>query len=195
MLIKSAEFILSVAGPKQYPTDKLPEIALVGRSNVGKSSLINCLINRKGLAKTSSTPGKTRLLNFYLINKEFYFVDLPGYGYAKVKANIKESWGRLIEDYLAKRENLAGVLQLVDIRHKPTKDDIMMQEWLQYHELPTLVVATKLDKITRPNWKKHLQETKTALQTEDIILFSSQTRQGKEEVLRQVAGWTRKEEN
>lgn len=195
MLIKSAEFILSVAGPKQYPTDNLPEIALVGRSNVGKSSLVNCLINRKGLAKTSSTPGKTRLLNFYLINKEFYFVDLPGYGYAKVKENIKKSWGSLIEDYLAKRENLAGILQLVDIRHKPTKDDILMQEWLQYHGLPTLVIATKLDKITRPNWKKHLQETQTVLQTDDIILFSSQTRHGKEDVLRQIADWTRKEES
>jgi len=196
MLIKSSQFIISAVSPQQYPEDNLPEIALVGRSNVGKSSLINTLINRRGLARTSSTPGKTQLLNFYLINNDFYFVDLPGYGYAKVDKGTKRSWGKMIETYLTERKNLVGVIQLVDARHPPTADDIIMQEWLQHQELPYFIVTTKIDKISRGNWPKHKKIVKEKLAAEDkkIILFSSETRQGKEEVLDRIAEWTSREE-
>jgi len=196
MLIKSAEFIISAVSPTQYPADLLPEVALVGRSNVGKSSMINTLINRRGLARTSSTPGKTQLLNFYLINKEFYFVDLPGYGFAKVSKTVKSQWGKMIETYLQKRENLVGVIQLVDSRHEPSKDDIIMQEWLQHNGLPTLVVATKIDKISRGNWPKHekMIREKLGLKGQPLILFSAENRQGKEQILEQLAHWTKIEE-
>lgn len=191
MLIKSAEFIISAVSPAQYPTDMLPEIALVGRSNVGKSSLINTLINRKGLARTSSTPGKTQLLNFYFINKEFYFVDLPGYGYAKVDKGTKKNWGKMIDTYLEKRANLVGIVQLVDARHPPSADDIIMQEWLQYRGLPRLVVATKIDKISRGNWAKHKKiiSENLSITDQEIILFSAQNSQGKEEILAQLEKW------
>lgn len=196
MLIKSADFIVSAPNPTHYPQDFLPEIALVGRSNVGKSSMINTLINRKGLAKTSSTPGKTQLLNFYLINKEFYFVDLPGYGFARVSKSVKSEWGKMIETYLQARENLVGVIQLVDSRHEPSKDDIIMQEWLQHLGLPTFVVATKTDKISRGNWPKHekLVRTKLGLKGQPLVLFSAENRQGKEQILEQIAAWLKVEE-
>lgn len=185
MKVNQAQFIISAVGPSQYPTDALPEIALAGRSNVGKSSLINRLINRKNLARTSSQPGKTQTLNYYLINQDLYFVDLPGYGYAKVSKTKRAEWGKFIEDYLLKREPLKLVLQLVDLRHPPTKDDQAMYAWLKHHDLPVCVVTTKADKIPKGKWQKHgkvIKETLGLEQSDSIILFSSETGQGKEEL-------------
>lgn len=167
------------------PEDNLPEIALVGRSNVGKSSLINKVLNRKKLAKSSSTPGKTRLINYYLVNNSWYFVDLPGYGYAKVPKTEKAKWAKMIETYLSRREQLKGVIQLIDIRHPPTQDDIMMKDWLMNMEIPILIVATKADKISKGNYQKHLSIIKKELELEKSItpiLFSAETGQGVEEV-------------
>src|SRR6478609_10651462 len=139
MKVNEAEFIISAVGPSQYPEDALPEIALAGRSNVGKSSLINCLISRRNLARTSSQPGKTQTLNYYKVNQDLYFVDLPGYGYAKVSKTKREQWGKFIESYLLNRETLKLVLQLVDLRHPPSKDDQAMYEWLRHMDVPVLV--------------------------------------------------------
>ena len=142
MIIKNAEFVISAVGPKQYPADHLPEIALAGRSNVGKSSLINKFVNRRSLARTSSKPGKTQTLNFYRINNDaFYFVDLPGYGFAQVSQAEKDKWAKFIDAYLTKRENLCGVIQLVDLRHPPTKDDVNMYEWLMHLHRDVLVLS------------------------------------------------------
>ncbi|NMA00962.1 MAG: YihA family ribosome biogenesis GTP-binding protein [Clostridia bacterium] len=185
MIIKSSEFIISAVGKKQYPEEGLPEIALAGRSNVGKSSLINKVINRKNLARTSSKPGKTQTLNFYLINQEFYFVDFPGYGFAKVSNEVKEQWSQFIEEYLSQREVLKGVIHIIDVRHPPTNDDCMMYEWLTHYQIPTLVVATKADKISRGNWQKHLKEIKKKMKissNQPVVLFSAETGQGLEEI-------------
>ena len=185
MIIKSSEYVISAVGKKQYPQDGLPEIALAGRSNVGKSSLINKVINRKNLARTSSKPGKTQTLNFYLINQEFYFVDFPGYGFAKVSNEVKEQWSQFIEEYLSQREVLKGVIHIIDVRHPPTNDDCMMYEWLTHYQIPTLVVATKADKISRGNWQKHLKEIKKKMKissNQPVVLFSAETGQGLEEI-------------
>lgn len=185
MIIKSSEFIISAVGKKQYPEEGLPEIALAGRSNVGKSSLINKVINRKNLARTSSKPGKTQTLNFYLINQEFYFVDFPGYGFAKVSNEVKEQWSRFIEEYLSQREVLKGVIHVIDVRHPPTNDDCLMFEWLDHYQIPTLIVATKADKISRGNWQKHLKEIKKKMKissNQPVVLFSAETGQGLEEI-------------
>lgn len=185
MIIKSSEYVISAVGKKQYPQDGLPEIALAGRSNVGKSSLINKVINRKNLARTSSKPGKTQTLNFYLINQEFYFVDFPGYGFAKVSQEVKEQWSRFIEEYLSQREVLKGVIHVIDVRHPPTNDDCLMFEWLDHYQIPTLIVATKADKISRGNWQKHLKEIKKKMKissNQPVVLFSAETGQGLEEV-------------
>ena len=164
MIVKNAEFVISAVGPKQYPDDHLPEIALAGRSNVGKSSLINKFINRKNLARTSSKPGKTQTLNYYRINgNQFYFVDLPGYGFAQVSQSVKEKWGHFIEAYLVKRENLCGVIQLVDLRHPPSKDDIAMYDWLMQLHKEVLVVATKCDKVSKGQWQKHIKQVREGL--------------------------------
>lgn len=184
MHIISAEYVISAPGPAQYPEGQLPEIALVGRSNVGKSSLINKLVNRKALARTSGSPGKTRLLNFYLINKAFYFVDLPGYGFAKVSKDIKAQWGKMIEGYLLKRENLQFVVHLIDIRHAPSKDDIEMHAWLKHYNVPIVLVVTKADKIAKGKWQKHVKIIKEGLESlpdTPVIIFSSETGQGKDE--------------
>ncbi|HAA37329.1 MAG TPA: YihA family ribosome biogenesis GTP-binding protein [Firmicutes bacterium] len=189
MKIKTAEFIISAVKEAQFPQTGLPEVAFVGRSNVGKSSLLNSLLNRKKLALTSSSPGKTRLINFFLINKSFYFVDLPGYGYARVSREMKRQWGEIIEDYLAQREPLKLVVQLVDVRHPPTADDLQMYQWLTYSNLPTVIVATKVDKITRGRWQKQLQQIRTGLglgPQGPVIFYSSQTGQGKEELWRVI---------
>jgi len=146
--ITSAEFVISAARAEQFPTPRIPELAFVGRSNVGKSSLINALVGRRGLAKTSGTPGKTRQLNFFRINDRFHLVDLPGYGYAKVAQTEREAWSRLIERYLREREQLKLVVSLVDIRHEPTALDRSMIEWLASTGVPFLVVLTKLDKVS-----------------------------------------------
>ena len=149
MEVHNVELVMSAVAPSQYPTTGFPEIGLAGRSNVGKSSLINVLINRNSYARTSSQPGKTQTLNFYKVEDQLYFVDVPGYGYAKVSKKEREKWGQMIETYLTSRETLRGVVILVDARHAPTKDDVAMYEWMRYYEMPLLVVATKSDKIPR----------------------------------------------
>lgn len=185
MKVKQAEFIISAVGPAQYPQDALPEIALAGRSNVGKSSLINRMIDRKNLARTSSKPGKTQTLNYYKINQDLYFVDLPGYGYAQVSKSMRAVWGKFIEQYILEREHLKLLLHLIDLRHPPTKDDQAMFEWLKYNELPVCVVTTKADKIPKGKWQKHVKIIREALRmdkTDQLVLFSSETGQGKDEL-------------
>ncbi len=194
MKIKTAEFIISAVSPKQYPAGDLPEIALAGRSNVGKSSFINRMVNRKSLARTSQKPGKTQTLNYYLINDAFYFVDVPGYGFAQVSKSERASWGKMIETYLLERKQLKCVIQIVDIRHEPTADDRMMMDFLKYYQLPTIVIATKADKISRGKWNKHLKQIRDGLQLEKgmpLIPFSAKTGEGKEEawqVIRRYIG-------
>ncbi len=171
--------------PEQYPKDDLIEIAFAGRSNVGKSSFINSMINRKNLARTSSKPGKTRTINFYLINGEFRLVDLPGYGYAQVSKAEKEKWGHIIEEYLSKRENLREVILIVDIRHEPTNDDLMMYNWIKSFGFKGLVIATKADKISRGSWQKHIQIIKEKLDIKDfnlIIPYSSENKANRDKV-------------
>lgn len=190
MKVTKAEFIISAVGPNQYPEDALPEIALAGRSNVGKSSLINRMINRKNLARTSSTPGKTQHLNYYRINDRVYFVDVPGYGYAKVSKSQREVWGKMIEKYLLERETLKLVLQIIDLRHPPTKDDELMYDWLKAYELPVCVVATKADKVPKSRWQKHLKIIKEALVLragDSLILFSAEEGIGKEELWAEIS--------
>ncbi|CAM4437020.1 ribosome biogenesis GTP-binding protein YihA/YsxC [Paenibacillus phoenicis] len=189
MKVTKAEFIISAVGPNQYPEDALPEIALAGRSNVGKSSLINRMINRKNLARTSSTPGKTQHLNYYRVNDRLYFVDVPGYGYAKVSKSQREVWGKMIEKYLQERETLKLVLQIIDLRHPPTKDDELMYDWLKAYELPVCVVATKADKVPKSRWQKHLKIIKEALVLragDPLILFSAEEGIGKDELWAQI---------
>ncbi|KZL93449.1 ribosome biogenesis GTP-binding protein YihA/YsxC [Clostridium magnum] len=186
MEIKQAEFTTSAVLRSQYPTDNRVEIAFVGRSNVGKSSLINTLTNRRKLVKVSGTPGKTKLVNFFLINNEFYFVDLPGYGYAKVSKVEKESWGKVIETYLLKREQLKKIVLLVDCRHKPTEDDIIMYKWIKYYNYDTVVVATKIDKLKKSEIQRNLKVIKDTLglqQDDQLLTFSSLKKLGKEELL------------
>jgi GTP-binding protein len=185
MKINQVEFVISAVGPSQYPQDALPEVALAGRSNVGKSSLINRMINRKNLARTSSQPGKTQTMNYYRINSDLFFVDLPGYGYAKVSQAERKRWGQFIEEYLLKREQLKLVLLLVDLRHPPSNDDRVMYAWLKHHGIPLCVVATKADKISRGQWQKHAKIVKETLEmdkAETFVLFSSETGLGKEEL-------------
>ncbi|NPV90173.1 MAG: YihA family ribosome biogenesis GTP-binding protein [Firmicutes bacterium] len=185
MKIVSAEFVISAASPSQFPEEGFPELALVGRSNVGKSSLINRLVGRRSLAKTSSTPGKTRLLNFYRINNAWHWVDLPGYGYAQVSKSMRRDWQGLIEKYLRNRPQLRGVIQLVDIRHPPTENDRQMFEWLTHWGFPVVVVATKADKIARGRWPQHLKTVREGLNLSPsfpLVLFSSEKGIGVEEL-------------
>ena len=186
MRIKQSEFITSAVKREQYPLDNRVEVAFVGRSNVGKSSIINSLTNRKKLAKVSQTPGKTRLVNFFLINNDFYLVDLPGYGYAKVSKSEKGSWGKTVETYLTDREQLKRVVLLVDSRHKPTDDDIIMNEWFKHFGYNVVVVATKSDKLTKNELKKSENVIKETLKlsTEDkLYFFSSLNRNGSDELI------------
>ncbi|AIE60934.1 ribosome biogenesis GTP-binding protein YihA/YsxC [Bacillus methanolicus] len=183
MKINSAEIVISAVKPDQYPSEALPEFALAGRSNVGKSSFINKMLNRKNLARTSSKPGKTQTLNFYLINEAFHFVDVPGYGYAKVSKSERAAWGEMIETYFTSREQLKAVILIVDFRHEPTEDDVMMYDFLKHYEIPCIVIATKADKIPKGKWQKHLKITKEKLnldQNDQIVIFSSETGEGKE---------------
>lgn len=185
MKIKEASFVGSFVKPEQFPEELMPEIALAGRSNVGKSSLINILLGRKKLAKTSGTPGKTRTINFYKINHHFFFVDLPGYGYAKVSKKERNSWGKMIENYLANREMLKEVVLLVDIRHDPSEDDRIMYEWIRHQGYGNLVVATKCDKLSRSRQMQQMRRIKTKLAMPDtavILPFSSLKKTGAEEV-------------
>lgn len=175
-----------VAGNKsQFPEDNLSEIAFAGKSNVGKSSLINALLNRKALARTSSQPGKTQTINFYDVQEKLLFVDLPGYGYAKVSKERREQWGKLIEGYLEKREQLKQVVLLIDIRHEVSENDKMMYDWIAYYHPHVLIVATKLDKIKRSQVQKHLSMIKKGLNlrdTDKIVGFSAMSKQGKDEI-------------
>ncbi|HFI0103847.1 TPA: ribosome biogenesis GTP-binding protein YihA/YsxC [Streptococcus suis] len=177
----NAEILLSAVSKAQYPDDDIPEIALAGRSNVGKSSFINTLLGRKNLARTSGKPGKTQQLNFYNIDDKIRFVDVPGYGYAKVSKAERAKWGKMIEDYLTSRENLRVVVSLVDMRHEPSADDVQMYEFLKYYEIPVIIVATKADKIPRGKWNKHESMIKKKLdfdKNDQFVIFSSETRQG-----------------
>ncbi len=182
----NASLLTTAVKYDQYPPADIPEIALVGRSNVGKSSLINCLANRKNLARTSSTPGKTATINFYDIAGKYRIVDLPGYGYAKVSKQEKEKWAGMIENYLSRRENLVQVIQLVDARHKPTADDIMMFDWIREYNYEPFVVATKLDKLKKSQIEANLTAIYEDLNLGEesvLIPFSSETREGRDEVL------------
>lgn len=178
MKINSVEMVMSAVAPAQYPTNNLAEFALAGRSNVGKSSLINAVLNRKKLARTSSSPGKTQTLNFYLINDDFYFVDVPGYGYAKVSKKQRAQFGVMIETYLTTREQLHGVILLVDSRHEPTEDDVLMFDYAKYIGKPILVVATKVDKMKPSQYNKVEKQIKTKLDLsgDDVtfLLFSAE---------------------
>ncbi|HAG43326.1 MAG TPA: YihA family ribosome biogenesis GTP-binding protein [Clostridium sp.] len=189
MEIKQSEFTISAVKPEQYPTDNRVEFAFVGRSNVGKSSLINTLTNRRKLVKVSGTPGKTRLINFFIINNEFYFVDLPGYGYAKVSKSEKATWGQMMEKYLVNRPQLKKVVLLVDSRHKPTNDDISMYEWIKHYGYGVVVVATKKDKLTKNELfksKKLIRETLKMDKDEPLLFFSSLKKEGKEDLLEEL---------
>lgn len=173
----------------QLPADQLPEVAIVGRSNVGKSSLINRLANRKNLAKSSSTPGKTRTINYYCFNKSWYLVDLPGYGFAKVAQSEKARWAKMVEKYLANRKTLRGVILLVDIRHSPSQEDRMMKDWLEHHQIPYMVVATKADKLSRSARQKNLAMIRKELELpieQQPLAFSAASGEGKEELLQSL---------
>ncbi|MCK1991728.1 ribosome biogenesis GTP-binding protein YihA/YsxC [Peribacillus muralis] len=184
MKVTSSDIVISAVKPEQYPNTPVPEFALAGRSNVGKSSFINKMINRKNLARTSSKPGKTQTLNFYIINEALHFVDVPGYGYAKVSKTERDAWGRMIETYFTSRDQLRAALLIVDLRHPPTKDDIAMYEFLKHYDLPRIVIATKADKIPKGKWQKHLKVTRQTLNMEkedELLLFSGETGEGKEQ--------------
>ena len=185
MKIRSAEITMSAINRSQYPAEGIPEIALVGRSNVGKSSTVNTLLNRRNFARTSQTPGKTRTINFYLINNEFYFTDLPGYGYAKISKSEKEKWGVIMERYLQDSEAPCAICLLVDIRHEPTNDDKMMYDWIKHYGYDCVVVATKADKISRGQYQKHFSIIRKKLgleKDEKIIPISSLKKTGVEEL-------------
>lgn len=185
MKITNVEFVTSAVRRSQYPTDKRAEFLLVGRSNVGKSSFINTIVNRKNLARISSIPGKTQTLNFYLINENFYLVDVPGYGFAKVSKILKNKFGLIIEDYLKERDNLKMVFMLIDFRHKPTNDDVLMYNYLKYYHIPVTIIATKSDKVSKNNYdknKKIICDTLKMIESDDLILFSTVSKIGKKEV-------------
>ena len=180
----NADILLSATNKSHYPQDDIPEVALAGRSNVGKSSFINTILNRKNLARTSGKPGKTQLLNFFNIDDKLRFVDVPGYGYARVSKKEREKWGKMIEEYLTSRENLRAVVSLVDLRHEPSADDVQMYEFLKYYEIPVILVATKADKIPRGKWNKHESMIKKKLdfdKADTFIIFSSVNKTGVEE--------------
>lgn len=186
MKITSAEFIKSAFNQSHWVDDGLPEISFLGRSNVGKSSLLNTLLNRKKLAKTSNTPGRTQSINFFLVNEKLYFVDLPGYGYAKVSKTMRSDWGVMAEDYLANRRELVLSIQLVDSRHKPTTLDRQLHEWLQFHNKKHLIVATKADKLSNNKLNKSLREIERILPNSKVIAFSSVTAMGKDEIWSEI---------
>ena len=189
MKIDSAELACIAVRTSQYPTDNLPEFLLVGRSNVGKSSFINTMLGRKNFARTSAKPGKTQTLNFYLANNEFYLVDVPGYGYASVSKAQQKKFGLMIEEYLQKREQLKRAFLLVDFRHKPTEDDLLMYNFLKYYNVPVTIVATKVDKVSSSKKDKNYQTLKNTLDVvvgDNIVLFSSVSKMGKEDVLKLI---------
>ncbi|MFN2502299.1 MAG: ribosome biogenesis GTP-binding protein YihA/YsxC [Pyrinomonadaceae bacterium] len=186
MKIISAEFVTSVYSRLQWLSDGRPEIAFLGRSNVGKSSLINSLLLRKGLARTSNTPGRTQSINFFLINDSFYFTDLPGYGYARVSKTKRQGWGKMAEEYLAERSELALCIQLIDARHEPTSLDVELNDWLVFNNKPHLIVATKADKISRNELQRSLDRAGKALPGAKPLGFSAITKQGREPVWAEI---------
>jgi GTP-binding protein len=185
IVIRKSEFVISAVKYNQYPDEGLPEIAMAGRSNVGKSSLINRLLGRRNLARTGNTPGKTQTINFYRVNDAWFLVDLPGYGYAKVAKSVNAQWGIMMETYFKKRESLRAVIQIVDIRHAPSVEDVEMHEWLRLRQIPVMVVATKADKIARGQWSKHLNIIAKALDIPEVSMilpFSAESGVGVEEL-------------
>lgn len=189
-VIKTAEFVISAVTASQYPAEGLPEVAFAGRSNVGKSSLINCLLQRKKLVRTSRTPGQTRTINFFRINDAFFFVDLPGYGYAKAPESLRASWGPMMETYLTRRQTLRGIIHIMDIRHPPSPDDLSLWAWLEGRHLPAIPVLTKADKIGRGKWPAHARQAAAALgiASERLFVFSAESREGRAELLTEIAG-------
>ncbi|MGB2980524.1 MAG: ribosome biogenesis GTP-binding protein YihA/YsxC [Candidatus Zixiibacteriota bacterium] len=183
--VKSAAYVKSVVDLKTLPQDRLPEVAFAGRSNVGKSSALNKLVNVKGLAKTSSTPGKTRMINFFLVNQNLYFVDLPGYGYARAPKSMQKSWGKLVEDYLKERGNLKGTVLLVDSRRGLLDPDLQLLEWLDHYGKNKLVVLTKKDKLSRSAVLESARKTCEVLKLDSgsLVLFSAKTGEGKDKIL------------
>ncbi len=185
MIINDVSLEMTAGSPTQFPSDGLPEIVFAGKSNVGKSSLLNVLINRRSLARTSGQPGKTQTINFYNVEKRVLFVDLPGYGYAKVAKTRRQEWGELIEHYLETRKQIVQVVLLVDIRHEPGTNDIMMYDWIHHYHEQVIVVATKADKIRRSQLQKQMamMRKKLNMKESDILLpFSAKTKQGREEI-------------
>jgi GTP-binding protein len=182
--IKSAEFVKSAVKPSQYPLPVLPEIAFSGRSNVGKSSLINTLLNRKRLVKTSSTPGRTQLINFFVVNNVISFVDLPGYGYAKVPASVQKKWGPMIETYLLTRETLKGVVLIIDVRRTPGVEELQFIDWLSSFDIPAILILTKADKLSKAKQTKRQLAIAETLEVDkdNLILFSAKTGYGKNDV-------------
>lgn len=197
MIIKNVELETVCGITSKLPENTLPEIAFAGKSNVGKSSLINTLMNRKSLARTSGQPGKTQTINFYNINQEFYLVDLPGYGYAKVSIEIKEKWGKMIERYLKTSKQLKIIFLLIDIRHEPSANDKNMYEWILYNGYQPVIIATKSDKIKRSQVEKHIKMIRLGLNVSKeatIIPFSSESKQGRDEILELVESYLEKDE-
>ena len=186
MKISSARFVKSATKTDEFPRDQRPEIAFCGRSNIGKSSLLNALTNSRGLARTSASPGRTQTINFFQINERLYFVDLPGYGYAKVSKSVRETWGPMIENYLGGREQLKLTLMLVDSRFAPTEADVIMKQWLDHNRIPNAVVLTKVDKISRNQLNQALRTGAQTLNTKEIIAFSAVTGVGKDELLSRI---------
>lgn len=187
MRISSATFEKSAFKEADWPRDRKPEIAFLGRSNVGKSSFMNSLLGVRGLARTSGTPGRTQALNFFLINEKFRFVDLPGYGFARAPKSVKQEWSAAATDYLAKREPLILSVHLIDARHEPTARDLQLQEWLTHHQKPYLIVATKSDKLSNNELTRNLARAKKTLGTAEILHYSSVTGRGRDEVWRAIS--------
>ncbi len=189
MKVTTAEFVKSAETPSQYPKEDFPEIAFVGRSNVGKSSLINCILKRKKLAHTSNTPGRTQLINFFLVNNGFLFVDLPGYGYAKVPESVRKKWGPMIETYLTTRRSLKMVVMILDIRRDPSEDDLSLIRWFDHYDIPVCFVLTKADKLTRSNRLNRQTEIRESLglpKEQELLLFSAKSGEGAETLRREI---------
>lgn len=189
MKFDAVDLFVSAVRRSQYPTDGLPEFIMLGRSNVGKSSFMNTVVNRKNLARISSRPGKTSTLNFYNVDNKFYLVDVPGYGYADTSKEEIRKFGLMVEEYLEKRENLKRVFLLVDFRHKPTNDDVIMYNFLKHYQIPVTVIATKVDKVSSKDKDKNiklLKETLDLVVGDDLILFSSMSKLGREEVISSI---------
>lgn len=196
MKIVNSEFITSAAKPSQYLSDGLPEVAFIGRSNVGKSSMINALTNRRNLARVSNTPGRTRLVNFFRINGDFLLVDLPGYGYAKVNKTTQGQLNQVLDDYFTSRDTVAKIVHLVDSRHEPSADDVLMHQFLNHYGIPSIVIGTKLDKLKRNEIKKNEKMIRQRLgmaPEEPFLMYSSSTKENHEEVLEAIFGDIHKE--